>query len=124
MYAYNLQNYQLSQSNSKGDDVYYDIEAKAEGDAAPTKDQFHKWSSRCWRKDSNLLRSITKCATLRSTSWSSERTARKLKPSAADATTSGNIGVKEAQPDHYSFEIDSGRACPDVLPLYARASGD
>jgi uncharacterized protein (TIGR03435 family) len=42
MYAYNLQNYQLSLPNVAENEIYYDIEAKAEGDAAPTKDQFRQ----------------------------------------------------------------------------------
>lgn len=44
MYAYNLKNYQLSfkEPNSIADDLFFDVEAKAEGDSAPTKDEFRQ----------------------------------------------------------------------------------
>jgi uncharacterized protein (TIGR03435 family) len=44
MYAYQLKNYQLAWASPKFalDDAYFDIEAKAEGDATPTKAEFQQ----------------------------------------------------------------------------------
>ncbi len=44
MYAYNIERYQLAFASPKFafDDVYFDIVAKAEGDAAPTKEAFRQ----------------------------------------------------------------------------------
>jgi len=44
MFAYNLKNYQLYPKSTPlpGDDVFYDVVAKAEGDGAPARDEFRQ----------------------------------------------------------------------------------
>ncbi len=117
MYAYNLQNYQLSQSNSKGDDVYYDIEAKAEGDAAPTKDQFRQMvqsllAERFQLKVHHEMRDTQVYFLVVG------KNGPKLKPSAADATTSGNIGVK-GRNQITTLSKSTLEELVQMLPLYA-----
>jgi uncharacterized protein (TIGR03435 family) len=117
MYAYNLQNYQLSLPKSDQNDVYYDIEAKAEGDATPTKEQFRQMlqpllAERFKLKVHHEMRETAVFFLIVG------KNGPKFKPSAADATPSGNIGVK-GRNQITTLSKSTVDGLVEMLPLYA-----
>jgi uncharacterized protein (TIGR03435 family) len=93
-YAYNLKNYQLAWTtpSSAFDDVYFDIEAKAEGDAAPKPEEFRKMvqsllADRFKLQVHHEMREMQVLALVLG------KNGPKFKESAPDAAVSGRIGV-------------------------------
>jgi uncharacterized protein (TIGR03435 family) len=94
LYAYNLKNYQLAWTspNSAFDDIYFDIEAKAEGDAAPKPEEFRKMvqsllADRFKLQVHHEMREIQVFALVLG------KNGPKFKESAPDAAVSGRHGV-------------------------------
>lgn len=94
MYAYNLKNYQLSYASKLAfDDVYFDIVAKAEGDAAPNKNEFRQMvqsllADRFKLKVHREMREMPIYALVVG------KNGPKFKESAPDASGFGNVSVK------------------------------
>lgn len=95
MYAYNMKNWQVSgpaQPSPVGDD-FYDVVAKAEGDAAPTKEEFRQMlqsllADRFKLKVHREMRELPVYALVLG------KNGTKFKESASDASFHGNVAVK------------------------------
>jgi len=121
MYAYNLKNYQIDISRAlvpAAFDTMYDIAAKAEGDGAPTRDEFRQMlqtllADRFKLKIHREMRETPIYALVINKNGS------KLKPGSGDGECASRIGPEHPEDRNYRYQFTNCSLDPLVSTLAA-----